>query len=965
MCTVDNDFEFELRTLTWEIPRVRFEWDVSPPPPPPGGLSLKQELEVLDPHGFELVRKTLEDFFPTLDYVATSSAGAAVGEFGPPFDVSPQALTRAFLASRNADGGLEDMDTLGKRIIQSQHTGVWRLACRSLVDFFDDPSHAGRGKLAPESANDAWSSPEYDSDFDRNLLLYTTLEVAIALEIPDSAFSVAKVWARMCDHGSYLVPTRTDHHPRAYERPERAEVETFLPIVAYGSLNLLRSTMWAGGGDNPSLFPEDLVRHVVRSEAAGDWLQAEASDRFKYAPSVMQRRYCDSEIQDVEISSCLGPPDPAPSFLFDIYRNDRIISGVKTVSDLEDGKAPTPEEGGVWMYANVQHQKAEVISETYKQFNLYSKVYVTSSDDPDIPPGIHDLLDLAVFADEPSCRTTAYAKCRTSDFNREETYTYRGLYGMPVTSTRRKGDWFFTLMPAPDYVPSGFATGVEIFTRSRYHSQLEPFAGAVQEHRPVYNGIAGCQDVVKGNRYMQYLGTEDENELSVGELLNRLHHPTPPPPTPPTPPSPPPSAPPPLPPPPSAPRQYLRDELREFVFEAEKSFCTQVYWRTVDERCDELAVALTQRYHVNELPPPLLPPQPPVGSPPPLPPPQPPLDGTLVEVQLAGALLSTLRVPEAHSTEATTALVYDGKFFASGTSFDAQAVADLDPNQRARCIHGAPAAALPCVSAVTQDLCLDGTRACDRRLGGSDAAAQRNSVDASLELELESPPRFRRAFLHSVKFFLPQTFELANLLFASNERTLGGSGYSVSALRGDGSVAATATEVVTAAPESRELEVLFAPTDDDPAVYRALADVKYVQLVLPGDFRQVWLDRVDIIEKALDLALLSPEPPSPPPRPRSPPAPPPVAATCSFQPRHAVDDSAILRQDVEGCDLTQDACCRAAASSYALEAGQIAGFLMSDHACCTTFVAEAIARTNVVELSYANFAVTGGVGFVD
>lgn len=919
---------------------------MSPPPPPPGGLSLKQELEVLDPHGFELVRKTLEDFFPTLDYVATSSAGAVVGEFGPPFDVSPQALTRAFLASRNADGGLEDMDTLGKRIIQSQHTGVWRLACRSLVDFFDDPSHAGRGKLAPESANEAWSSPEYDSDFDRNLLLYTTLEVAIALEIPDSAFSVAKVWARMCDHGAYLVPTRTDQHPRAYERPERAEVETFLPIVAYGSLSLLRSTMWAGGVDNPSLFPEDLVRHVVRSETAGDWLQAEASDRFKYAPSVMQRRYCDSEIQDVEISSCLGPPDPAPSFLFDIYRNDRIISGVETVSDLEDGKAPTPKKGGVWMYAHVEHQKAEVISETYKQFNLYSKVYVTSSDDPDIPPGIHDLLDLAVFADEPSCRTTAYAKCRTSDFNRE-------------------GDWFFTLMPAPDYIPSGFATGVEIFTRSRYHSQLEFFAGAVQEHRPVYNGIAGCQDVVKGDRYMQYLGTEDKNELSVGELLNRLHHPTPPPPTPPTPPSPPPSAPPPLPPPPSAPRQYLRDELREFVFQAEKSFCTQVYWRTVDERCDELAVALTERYHVTELPPPLLPPQPPVGSPPPLAPPQPPLDGTLVEVQLAGALLSTLRVPEAHSTEATTALVYDGKFFASGTSFDAQAVANLDPNQRARCIHGAPAAALPCVSAVTQELCLDGTRACDRRLGGSDAAAQRNSVDASLELQLMSPPRFRRAFLHSVKFFLPQTFELANLLFASNERTLGGSGYRVNALRGDGSVAATATEVVTAAPESRELEVLFAPTDDDPAVYRALADVKYVQLVLPGDFRQVWLDRVDVIEKALDLALLSPEPPSPPPRPRSPPAPPPVAATCVFLLRHAVDDSAIVRQDVEGCDLTQDACCRAAASSYALEAGQIAGFLLSDHNCCTTFVAQAIARTNVAEIPYSNFQVSGGVGFVN
>ena len=43
-------------------------------------------------------------------------AWADLGEFGPPYDVSPQALTRAFLASRNADGGLDDMNTLGKRI---------------------------------------------------------------------------------------------------------------------------------------------------------------------------------------------------------------------------------------------------------------------------------------------------------------------------------------------------------------------------------------------------------------------------------------------------------------------------------------------------------------------------------------------------------------------------------------------------------------------------------------------------------------------------------------------------------------------------------------------------------------------------------------------------------------------------------------------------------------------------------
>ena len=255
LCTVDNDFEFELRTLTWELPRVRFDYTVAPPPPPPAGLSLKQELVALDPHGFELARKKLEEVYPTLEYVATSSAGAAVGEFKPPFEVSPQQLTRALLASRN-ENELEDLDTLGARIIQSQHTGIWRLACRTLVDFFNDPDHAGRGSLAREGGDPAWSAREYDSPYDRNLLLYVTVEAAIALRIRDDRFSVEATWRRMCDHGSYLVPTYGDYK-QSYQAPDGTLVPNFLPILAYGSL--LRSSAWAMQNRDDTLFPEDLA----------------------------------------------------------------------------------------------------------------------------------------------------------------------------------------------------------------------------------------------------------------------------------------------------------------------------------------------------------------------------------------------------------------------------------------------------------------------------------------------------------------------------------------------------------------------------------------------------------------------------------------------------------------------------------------------------------------------------------
>ena len=957
---------------------------MSPPPPPPAGLSIKQQLLEFDPHGFELARKKLEEVYPTLDYVATSSAGAAVGDFPPPYEVSPQQLTRAFLASRNFGGAcdprdnpqqefeaetggcgnLDDFDSLGKRIIQSQHTGIWRLACRSLVDFFNDPANAGRGNLARESANPAWSAPEHDSPYDRNLLLYVTVEVAMALEITDKEFTVDGVWRRMCDHGNYLVPTERDYY-ESYDAPKGTDVPSFLPILAYGSLELLRSTAWASGSVAPSLFPEDLARYVVNSGLGrSGWLAKEEAARLKFAPSVMQARYCDAELE-MTVDEALGTPQKAPSWLYDIYKDERITQG-RSGEQLSSGQGKTVYQGGVWMYAKAEHFEAEVVTDKYRELNLNALVYVTSSHDPDIPPGIHRLLDVAVFAGEESCRTVAYARCRTNSYGREETYTYRTRY-RTHTVTEKVGQWFTTLVPAVTYVPSTFVNGVELFVRSRYHSDTQEFPGSPNPNADIFKRVHGCS-TTESSLYLHYGGTEADTGLDMHVLINRLRHPTPPPPEPPAPPLPPPSTPPPSPPPPDAPLAYLRSELRERVFEAEKAFCTQVYWRTVDERCDELSIALTTRYHVDELPPPSPPPEPVAGSPPPLPPPSPPLDDGLADVAIAGATLTTIRRPNAHDPATTQAeWVYDGLAYGESKVFVPAAVANLDADQRVRCVGGDhDPAALPCVSAVREDNCLDGTRACDRRIGGTDDAERRNSKDPVLELRLEAQPRFRGAFLHSVKLHLPQAYELASLFFTSNER-IGGSGYRIEALRGDGSVAATATDIVDGVPDSRELEVLFAPTDDDDAMLRTLSDVGYVRITLPGDFRQIWLQRAQVVEKKLDLASLSPAPPSPPPRPHSPPAPPESTASCLFAVGTALDDRFVVRQDFDRCDISEAECCKAAATSYsAAEVGQNAvGYIYSDHGCCSTMITTADAANNVVVVPFLNFQATGGVGFVN
>ena len=91
---IDDDFAVTIESTSFVLPTVRFEWDVSPPPPPPIILSGYQILVDDDPEGFIEVRRKLEDWFPLLKHVATSSIGASVGPYIADFYVTPEQLTR-------------------------------------------------------------------------------------------------------------------------------------------------------------------------------------------------------------------------------------------------------------------------------------------------------------------------------------------------------------------------------------------------------------------------------------------------------------------------------------------------------------------------------------------------------------------------------------------------------------------------------------------------------------------------------------------------------------------------------------------------------------------------------------------------------------------------------------------------------------------------------------------------------
>ena len=84
----ENSFTYQIEQTTFDLPNVRFNYDVSPPPPPPQRLPLYDKLIDQDPRGFQMAQTLLADIFPRLEHVATSSVGATVGAYIADFELA-------------------------------------------------------------------------------------------------------------------------------------------------------------------------------------------------------------------------------------------------------------------------------------------------------------------------------------------------------------------------------------------------------------------------------------------------------------------------------------------------------------------------------------------------------------------------------------------------------------------------------------------------------------------------------------------------------------------------------------------------------------------------------------------------------------------------------------------------------------------------------------------------------------
>ena len=960
----DDSFAFDIESTSFRLPKIRWEWgnfacvepahhplptpilrtlyrsqllfaDVSPPPPPPIKLAGYEKLLEADPHGFSRVRNELDSLFPSLKHVATSSMGASIKGHIADFDMPAAAITRAFLAS----SGMEP-DSLGARVIESKHTGRWRFACLELFKFLHENTSPGRVSQGYKTLREQ-QKVDHTGDWDRNMFLYAMIEIELSMGIGRDqsrlvgdhdiygTFTPLEMYDEICGYGNadadgpagwrvaYKTYESSSMNPIGMTDRQRAkgldttrlwphqtsdntifatDIAAFAPIVAYGSLESLQSMRMAHLGVCYTDFALEDPEVALVCQMQEYAFHRSLRHRAAHAPFAMQRDvWCNPEAH-LSVESVVGNPLMHQLPLYDTPLKDPRYINYWRVDPTDRGE--------------------EYIDGTYKQYNLMSWVYVTSSGDETLRAGMYRLRDLPVFRSTP-CKQLPGVQCnyRPSGFR----------VGLPHVD--RDAQYF--------YMPQSY-TGI----KKTLNSQVPPVdtVGAVGQE--FVTGRAGivmhrCSDAVRNAldydpacNHSPYVGTDASERLSMigctsGDLklesdpttysssffYDRLGR-APPPPLPPPPPNPSPPPPPPSPSPaPPPPSYYKVDELKTLVRAAEERVCTSVYYLSQATRCERLAVELTERFLVDWMPPPSPVPAAPVEPFLPPPPPSPFMPDGIKALPLDRVALSTMRMPELRLDESDT---YDGYY-----TFNAFLHHDIGAQERGKRACVSKTAPLGCITALLPKRCLNGERRC--------GTENENALNPTLDAYFRPEPGF---YLWGVRLSLPQRPELAELVVGTKTLELFGPGATPIPCQ-------EGAAKVVGVPDSRDLDVICAaPTATDEDI-RRLATVERLRLTLTGGYRQIWLAAVYPIVRRLEAAEVEKGSPPPPNlTPAAPPAPEaPPESLCEFRPRqHVIHRASLVERGVrithEPCGLDRAQCC-----AHAAEHGAQA-FDIDDAGCC-------------------------------
>ena len=777
-------------------------------------------------------------------------------------------------------------------------------------DYFAKTTSPGRDSHAYRSGRETQHST-HSGRWDRNPLVAAMLEIKLSMSghpLDETNYDTLGLYDRICGGAPNRVLNEDDHTgsgPAGYRVPVNSEwdptgatyedgdvpLTDFAPIVAFGSLDTLRSMRMAEFGScPPGLAPEDAVYHQYCANQQ-TYLSDEMTTRSLYAPFSLQRDVWCNPHETVTIEQSVGNPEYFSSALYDTELKSRFSIDNLVVQALERGEE-------------------NIADKRWVRRSLRSWVFVTSSSHKDFRAGMHRLVDIPLFRDQV-CNTMPNVQCSSGFTTKEvqvEQPTGLSTYSLELWKSQNYGTRLVQTrqdlrlnaeQPLVDGLGSSsseWQTGRQALPEYRCSQMLTNYLGYDSCGHTPYASNAGCSpnDNLLSSQPTSYGSTHWLSRLSPVE--------SPPPPPPPPNPAPPfvdhPS------PPPRPPVQYSQSEIMAFVRKAEERVCTSVYYLSQTTRCERLALDLTQRWSMQFISPPTPPPITEASPLSPPPPPSPSLPSGFVYVSTTAAYLSTFRVPV--ELPAGTPLDNFGYYTNSlGTVESVLSTTDVD--QRA-CVAGAP---LGCVSGSLESQCLNGRRRCD--------SAAANAEDPFVEIIFKIT---RGSYLWGLEVTLPRNTQLS-------EKFVGRKKIEVFGNRDEPLPCGEGNQEVVGIPSDYRVVIVCHPATSTDADIHSLASAYRVKLTLEGTFRQIWLDGLRAMERPLSEATDEDAPSPPPPQPVHPPAPPEVVSPspCIFYSTWVVQTE-IAKTLHEPCGQTKEQCCD---TKYEMQAE---GFHIDDTGCC-------------------------------
>lgn len=766
----------------------------------------------------------------------------------------------------------------------------------------------------------------HSGKWDRNLFVAAMLEIKLSMTghaLDKINFNSLTLWDRICGGAANIAITDKDHTgagPAGYRVPTSKEwdpdlstydtgdvpVTDFAPLVAYGSLETLRSMrMSILGGCQDNLAPADgLLYQYCQNDQK--YLADEMLSRENYAPFRLQRDiWCDPHAS-LSVEQSVGNPEYFDEALYDTSVKDRF-----SLNDL--------------VVSSGQRHEENIADKTWVKRSLRSWVYVTSSADRNIRAGMYRLMDLPLFR-EQSCDTLPNVQC-SSDSTivsvenpipstissalrsiwKTEGFNIRDV----VTEKREYLNTELQLIDGLGTEAVAWRTGREALPIYRCNTALATFLGSDPcEHVPFQTPTRGqchAADLVLKSVPTIYGSKHWFSRLGVVQE-------SPPPPPPPNP-----KPPPPIPSPhapPMPPVRYTQTEVMAEIRQAEERVCTSVYYLSQTTRCERLAIELTKRWLMDFTSPPLIPPLSITSpSPPPSAPPSPSTPPGIAYVANYGATLSTFRMPVALPAGE---VIDTYGFYSADLASLRTTLASTQALSRA-CVPNAP---LACVTGSLETQCLNGGRRC------VDAITNAENPWAEVRFKLSTG-----SYLWGIKIMLPRNTQLA-------ERIIGKKTIEVWGIRDELLPCAEGNNEVYGLPEDDSWAITVIchpPTATDTQLY-ALSGAYRVRMTLTGTFRQVWLDDIRVIERPLAQAEVRTAPSPPPPKPGSPPLEPASgdslspSSLCTHHANTWLATGVSHRLKHEPCGLTKEECCMHMREHEADGAG---AYQVDDAGCCS------------------------------